>query len=136
MKKILALAIMAALGGVAVLAHAAPGEVNPSDLTQSTTDEVFTASGMIFDEKAGKAIVVYEGCANNGTVCDSPLVWTGVVVTVTMTATTCTVKKGDAAAVTCDNASYFLSNFEADIDDDAKGLKAGCDSAFTAGYGS
>jgi hypothetical protein len=118
------------------LAFAAPGEINPSDAVVSETHEVFSFTSLTFDETGSTAIVTYQSCANNGTVCDGPLVLEDYVVTITLTATTCQLQKGAAAPEACDNASYFISNLEADIDDDAKGLKGGCDAAFTAGYGS
>jgi len=110
------------------LAKADPGVTN--------TYKVFMHSALLFDEKAKAAIVQYEECESvNAKSCDMPIVYTGYVVRITITETSCKIRKGTASETDCDNASYFLSNLDADIDDDAKGRKGGCDSAFTAGYG-
>ena len=124
-----AIAVLFLFSGVAL------AEVNPSDTVISDTYGVFKFTATSVDYTNSVATVTHQSCANNGSMCDSPLVLTGYVVTVKLSATTCTVKKGDNAAAACNNGSYFFTNLETDIDADAKGLEAGCDTAFTAGYG-
>lgn len=136
MQRLIYLLVLGIFFGTVDTASARRHEINPTDLVVIRTTKVFAFSGLLYDDKVLNAVVIFEGCeSTNGTTCDDPHVWTGTLVTVTLTATTCRVRKGDAKEEVCANSAYTISDLETDIDTNAKGLGLGAAAAFTAGYG-